>query len=133
MDMIAAPRLSRAIQLIGLFVTFLLAIYGGLFSGGYVTVLTASFVAFFAMSYTESIAATKVINVFSSGVAALVFIYEGLVDFRLGLILGVTMFVAAFIGAHFASKMNEVWLRRIFLAAVVLLAVKTLFDLYIQA
>jgi uncharacterized protein len=120
------------VSLIGLALTFLLAIYGGLFSGGYVTVLTASFVAFFAMSYAESIAATKVINIFSSLVATLVFIYQGLVDFRLGLILGTTMFVAAFIGGHFASKMNEVWLRRIFFSAVLLLAIKTGFDLISQ-
>ncbi|MFL6467450.1 MAG: sulfite exporter TauE/SafE family protein [Pyrinomonadaceae bacterium] len=113
----------------GFIVTFLLAIYGGLYSGGYVTVLTASFVAFFGMSYSESIAATKVINVFSSLVATLVFIYEGLVDFRLGLILGVTMFIAAYAGAHFATKMNELWLRRIFLGAVLILAAKTAFDL----
>ena len=114
---------------LGLLVTFLLAIYGGLYSGGYVTVLTASFVAFFSMSYASSIAATKVINVFSSLVATIVFIYQGLVDFRLGIILGVTMFVAAYVGAHFASRMNEIWLRRIFLFAIVLLAVKSTFDL----
>jgi uncharacterized membrane protein YfcA len=115
---------------IGLCLTFLLAIYGGLFSGGYVTVLTASFVGFFAMTYSESIAATKVINVFSSAIATLVFMYQGLVDYRLGIILGITMFVAAYVGAHFATKMNEIWLRRIFLSAVLLLAAKTAFDLF---
>jgi uncharacterized membrane protein YfcA len=123
--------LGRKSYWIGMLLTFLLAIYGGLFSGGYVTVLTASFVAFFAMSYSESIAATKVINVFSSAVATLVFMYQGLVDYRLGIILGLTMFVAAYIGAHFATKMNELWLRRIFLSAVILLAVKTAIDLLI--
>lgn len=128
----AAVATNGKFSLVGLALTFILAIYGGLFSGGYVTVLTASFVAFFAMSYTESIAATKVINIFSSLVATLVFVYQGLVDFQLGIILGATMFVAAFIGGHFASKMNEVWLRRIFLSAVVLLAVKTGFDLISQ-
>ena len=116
---------------IGLMLTFLLAIYGGLFSGGYVTVLTASFVAFFAMTYSESIAATKVINAFSSGVATLVFMYQGLVDYRLGIILGITMFAAAYVGAHLATKMNEIWLRRIFLSAVILLAVKTAIDLFL--
>jgi uncharacterized membrane protein YfcA len=94
-----------------------------------VTVLTATCVAFLGMTYSGAIAATKVINVFSSAIATLVFMYQGLVDYRLGLILGLTMFVAAYIGAHFATRMNEVWLRRIFLATVVLLAVKTAADL----
>jgi uncharacterized membrane protein YfcA len=115
--------------IIGFALTFLLAIYGGLYSGGYVTVLTTTFVAFLGMSYTESIAATKVINIFSSSIATAVFIYQGLVHFRLGVILGITMFVAAYIGARCATKLNEGWLRRIFLSAVLLLAVKTVFDL----
>src|SRR5215211_3154114 len=34
--------------------TFVLGIYGGLYSGGYVTVLTVVLVAFFGLSYTQS-------------------------------------------------------------------------------
>jgi uncharacterized protein len=107
---------------------FLLAVYGGLYSGGYVTILTATLVAFHGYTYSESIAATKLINVFSSGVATLVFIWQGLVDYTLGMIIGVTMFVGAYFGAHYASRMNEVWLRRIFVATVLLLACKMLYD-----
>jgi uncharacterized membrane protein YfcA len=40
------------------------------------------------------------------------------------------MFVGAYAGAHYAVKMNDVWLRRIFMATVILLAVKTLFDFF---
>lgn len=113
---------------VGLIATFLLAIYGGLYSGGYVTILTAVFVAFLGMSYTESVGSTKLVNVFSSSIATLVFIWQGLVDYTIGAVLAVTMFVGAYIGAHYASKMNEAWLRRIFLSTVVLLAIKTLYD-----
>jgi len=109
--------------------TFILAIYGGLYSGGYVTVLTAVLVAFGGLSYTSSIAATKAINVFSSGIATLVFMWQGLVDYTLGIILAVTMFAGAFAGAHFVTRLNELWLRRIFLATVFILAIKTLSDL----
>jgi hypothetical protein len=107
---------------------FLLAIYGGLYSGGYVTILTAVFVAFSGMTFTESVGVTKFINVFSSGIATLIFMWQGLVDYKLGLILAVAMFAGAFVGAHFAIKMSEVWLRRIFLTTVLLLAAKTLID-----
>ncbi|MGD9561697.1 MAG: sulfite exporter TauE/SafE family protein [Pyrinomonadaceae bacterium] len=108
---------------------FALAIYGGLYSGGYVTMLTAVLVAFFAMPFGEAVGATKLLNVFSSAIATIVFIWQRLIDYRLGVILAVTMFVGAYIGAHYASRMNETWLRRIFLATVILLALKTLFDL----
>ncbi len=108
---------------------FILAIYGGLYSGGYVTILTAMLVAFFAMPFGEAVGATKLINVFSSLIATVVFIWQGLVDYKLGVILAVTMFIGAYIGAHYATRMNETWLRRIFLSTVVLLAIKTLYDL----
>lgn len=112
----------------GLVATFLLAIYGGLYSGGYVTVLTVAFVAFFGMTYSGAIAATKFVNVFSSAIATAIFMWQGLVDYRLGAILAATMFVGAFAGAHFVTKMDEVWLKRIFLVTVFILAVKSLYD-----
>jgi len=124
----SGPGKSASIPTVGYIATFFLAIYGGLYSGGYVTILTAAFVAFLGMDYAESVGSTKFVNVFSSGVATLVFVWQGLVDYRLGAILAVTMFVGAYVGAHYAAKMNEVWLKRIFLATVVLLAIKTLYD-----
>jgi uncharacterized membrane protein YfcA len=107
---------------------FLLGIYGGLFSGGYVTILTAVYVGVYGMGYGEAVAATKLINVFSSAIATIVFMWQGFVDYKLGIMLGLTMFVGAYIGAHYATKLNEVWLKRIFLTAVFLLALKTLYD-----
>lgn len=109
-------------------ITFFLGIYGGLFSGGYVTMLTAVFVAFYGMTFTEAIAGTKFINVFSSAIATVIFAWQGLIDYKLGIILAVTMFVAAYIGAKTVTKMNDIWLKRIFTATVLLLALKTIFD-----
>jgi len=119
---------GRKLPMLGYVVTFLLAIYGGLYSGGYVTILTASFVAFLGMNYAESVGSTKLVNVFSSSIATVVFMSQGLVNYWLGSILAVTMFVGAFVGAHYATKLNEVWLKRIFLGTVIILAVKTLYD-----
>ena len=122
----ALPRRAFVITYI---LTFLLAIYGGLYSGGYVTILTAVFVAFFGMSFGEAVASTKLVNIFSSSAATAVFMWQGLIDYKLGIILGVTMFIGAYAGAHYATKMNDLWLRRLFLATVFLLAIKTLYDL----
>ena len=54
--------------------------------------------------------------------------WQGLVDYRLGIILAVTMFAGAYAGAHFVTKLNDLWIKRIFLSTVFLLAIKTLFD-----
>ncbi len=124
-----AGKVTQAAKVMTLILTFALAIYGGLYSGGYITLLTAVYVAFFGMTFTESVAATKVINVFSSGIATLVFMWQGLVDYKLGLVLALAMLIGAYIGAHYVTKMNDLWLRRIFLTTVFLLACKILFDL----
>jgi uncharacterized membrane protein YfcA len=73
--------------------------------------------------------ATKVINIFSSLVAAAIFAIRGVVDYRLGIILGLTMFVGAIVGRHIAMRLSAVWLRRIFVVAVIGLAVKMVFSL----
>jgi uncharacterized protein len=78
--------------------TFLLAIYGGFSSGGYVTMLTAAFVLLFGMTFLQAVATTKVINVFSSGVATVVFVWRGVVDLKLGVLLGISMFLGALLG-----------------------------------
>ena len=122
----ALPAASRAAEWTGLAATFALGIYGGFFSGGYVTLLTAAFVALFRMSFVEAVSTTKIINVFSSLVATLVFMWNGLVDYKLGVALGVVMFAGAFVGARVALRLDETWLRRIFLATVVALALKIL-------
>ncbi len=122
------PDPYAARPIVAYVLTFVLAIYGGLYSGGYVTMLTAVYVAFFAMPFAEAVGSTKLINIFSSLVATLIFAWQGLIDYKLGAMLAVTMFIGAYIGAHYATRMNEVWLRRLFLATVLLLAAKTLYD-----
>ena len=108
---------------------FALGVYGGLFSGGYVTILTVVLVAFFGMRFSESIAATKLVNLVSSTIASVLFMWQGLVDYTLGIWLAAAMFVGGYVGAHYAARMNDVWLKRIFLIAVFLLALKIIFDL----
>ena len=121
---------SRVGVVAGYAATFLLAIYGGFFSGGYVTILTAAFVLLFGMTFLQAVATTKVINVFSSGIATLVFVWRGIVDLKLGLILGISMFLGALLGGRSALLLSTVWLRRIFIAAVLGLAVKLLLPLH---
>jgi uncharacterized membrane protein YfcA len=119
--------ISPTAEISGYGATFGLAIYGGFFSGGYVTLLTAAFVVVFGMTLLEAVATTKIMNVFSSAVATLIFIWRGVVDLRLGLILGAGMFLGALLGGRMTLLLKAIWIRRIFVAAVLGLAIKMLF------
>ena len=60
--------------------------------------------------------------------------WHGLVNYRLGLILGVARFVGAVFGARFAIRLGNLWIRRIFLTAVWVLGLKALvFDVFAKA
>jgi uncharacterized protein len=121
-----AVKPSGISEAAGYGLTFILGIYGGFFSGGYVALLTAALVAFFGITFIESVAITKVLNLFSSLVATAVFAMRGLIDWRLGLILGAVSFAGAVAGAALARNLSNHALRRIFLVAVLALAAKTL-------
>jgi uncharacterized membrane protein YfcA len=88
--------------------------------------LTAVYVIILRMTFLEAVANTKLANIFSSGISTVIFMRHGLVDYRLGIILGVTMFVGALIGSRFALRLGNERLRRIYLIAVWLLGLKTL-------
>jgi uncharacterized membrane protein YfcA len=122
----ATDEPSRRSEAAGYVATFVLGIYGGFFSGGYVILLTAAYVALFRMSFVEAVAVTKVLNFFSSLVAAAVYAGQGLIDWNLGVILSAAAFAGGLVGAVLAQRISNVWLRRVFLAAVVALAVKAL-------
>jgi uncharacterized membrane protein YfcA len=111
---------------VGYLATFLLAIYGGLFSGGYITLLTATFVGCFGHTFIEAIATSKLVNIFSSLIATLIFIYLGLVNFGLGLLLGLAMFLGAFLGGRVVLRLPNRWLRRIYVVTVIALALRLL-------
>ena len=123
----AQHSVSTMSRMAGYGLTFALGVYGGVFSGGYVTMLTAAFVFCFGLSFLQAVATTKVINIFSSLVATAIFAWRGMVNYRLGAVLGVTMFVGAAVGAHVATRLPAVWLKRIFIVSVVGLAAKMAF------
>lgn len=117
---------SGIAELLGYTATFFLGIYGGFFSGGYVTLLTAAYVMLFRMTFIQAIATTKLINIFSSLIATLIFACQGIINYQLGLILGLAMFVGGVIGGHLSLRLNNAWLQRIYLTVVGILVVITL-------
>ena len=124
----AADNSSRSLEIAGYSATFALGVYGGFFSGGYVALLTVAYVFFFRMTFREAVAITKVLNFFSSLIATAIFAWQGIIDWKLGLLLSAVTFTGAVLGATFARKMSNVWLRRIFLTAVVILTAKLFYD-----
>ena len=126
----ARRPVSSISEACGYVLTFVLGVYGGMFSGGYVTMLTGVFVFLLGLNFLRAVATTKVVNIFSSAVATAIFALRGVVQYKLGVILGVAMFAGALVGGHVAMRLPAVWLRRVFVVAVLALAANMLVAFY---
>jgi uncharacterized protein len=120
------PPPTRARRVAGLVGTTLLGVYGGFFSGGYTTLMTVLCVVCFSLTMMESVAITKPVNLISCLAASLVFFAGGLVDLRIGLPLAAANLVGGWVGAHFALKGGDRFVRALFLLTVAALAAKLL-------
>lgn len=132
--LVARPRFGEAARgdlsprrrALGYLVATLLGVYGGLFSGGYTTLLTFAVIGLLGASLVEAVGVTKLVNFVSSGIAALEFARQGLVDYSVGLPMAAAMALGAWLGAQLAVRRGFGWVRLVFVVAVALLAVKLL-------
>lgn len=105
---------------------FILGIYGGFFSGGYVILLSYVLILLFGMNFLQAAFITKIFNVFSSLAACAFFYYNGLIDFVVGIPLAIAMSIGAFWGARLALAKGNLWVRNLFITAIIILAIKLL-------
>jgi len=120
---------SRLRLTAGFVAVTILGVYGGLFSGGYTTLLTFTCVVALAMPVMQTVGTTKLVNLVSCAVASAVFAFARLVDYRVAVPLSLAAFVGGWAGAHLALKRGERFVRGLFLATVLVMAVKLLYDL----
>jgi cytochrome c biogenesis protein CcdA len=66
------------------------------------------------------------VNAASSLVAVLIFAGRGVIDWRLGVLLSFTMFLGGAVGAQVTLRLSDLWLRRLFVTVVILLALQVL-------
>jgi len=120
---------SRARLTVGLLAVAVLGVYGGLFSGGYTTLLTLTCVVALGMPLMQTVGTTKLVNLVSCAVASAVFVVAGLVDYRVAVPASLASFVGGWAGAHLAIKRGEGFVRGMFLVTVLAMAAKMLVDL----
>ncbi len=111
---------------VGSLLIFVLGIYGGFFSGGYVTFLSYVLILVFHLNFLQVAFITKVFNVFSSLTASAFFLYHGLINFHVGIPMAVSASLGASLGATLALAKGNVWVRNLFVIAAIILAIKFL-------
>jgi uncharacterized membrane protein YfcA len=133
---VASPRFGEAARApsrlrlaVGFVAVTVLGVYGGLFSGGYTTLLTFTCVVALGMPLMQTVGTTKLINFVSSGVASVVFVVAGVVDYRVAVPASIACFAGGWVGAQLAIQRGERFVRALFLVTVLGMAGKLIFDL----
>lgn len=110
----------------GTLLVFVFGIYGGFFSGGYVTLLSYVLIVIFGLNFLQVAYISKLLNIFSSIIACVVFHFHGLIIFPVAIPLAIAMSLGAFAGSRLAVSKGNLWVRNIFIVTAVILAVKLL-------
>jgi hypothetical protein len=123
-----AGRRSEGVRIAGYAVMAIVAVYGGMFSGGYATLLTFGCSTFFGLSLLESIAVAKVVNFMGSVAAVAVFAAGGRIQWGVGLAMSTTALAGGWVGAHFALRWGPQTVRRLLFVALTGLTTKMTYD-----
>ena len=121
---VGSEKISKPRFLVGGILIFILGIYGGFFSGGYVTMLSYVLVFIFGMSFLETAFTTKIFNIFSSLIACVFFYKSNLINFSVGIPIAISVSLGAIIGTKLAIKKGNAWIRDLFIIIVIILAIK---------
>jgi uncharacterized membrane protein YfcA len=119
---------QRRTMLLGYAALGLWSVYGGLFSGGYATVLTFGIVVFFGRDLTESVAISKVVNLFGSIAASAVFATHNAIRWDLVPLLATSAASGGWLGARLVLRSRPEQIRRLFAFVLAGIAAKTACD-----
>jgi uncharacterized membrane protein YfcA len=121
-------RVSRRLSFLGTCLLALWALYGGLFSGGYATVLTLGIIVFFGSPLSEAVGIAKVVNLTGSAAAVLVFVWCKKVDWVVGGSMGASAAVGGWIGATVSLRAKPEFIRRLFATVIAAIGIKFGYD-----
>lgn len=113
--------------LLSIFIGFFIGSYIGVFGGGGATIVIFLFILIYGLSFHKAVANQKAVTLPISLVAAIAFIYQGLIDYKIGIPLFFVNMAGGYVGAGLILKFKPVWLKAILVPLSVLLALKLIF------
>jgi uncharacterized membrane protein YfcA len=112
---------------LGFFLYFLLTIFAGFFGAGAGPLFGYTYMFFFGLTIIETKATDIIPWVALALSSLLIFLSRGLVDYQRGVFLLAGMALGGYLGAHLTLKVGDLWVRRLFVAVVLVSGVKLLF------
>ncbi len=107
-----------------------LGFYDGIAGPGVGSFWTMANVTLFDLNLVDASCLARLMNFVSNFVALVTFLIVGNVDIILGLTLGTTLMIGAYLGAHSALKYGAPLIRPLFLAMFALLGIRLIYQVF---
>lgn len=120
-------RITAKHWVIGLFLFFVVSIYGGFIGAGSGTIQTYILLSVFGLTFLESAGTRRISGLASSLVSVSIFAYHSIVNWEIGLVLFVSCGIGGWIGASVAIKKGNKFVKILFIVVALALGIKLLF------
>lgn len=108
----------------GAAISFAIGLYGGFYGGGFATLLSYLLVLFFGQTFLESAGTRKIAGTAIIAVSALILGLNNMITYSVGIPVFLTTSMGSYIGAHYSTKIGNVWIKRMFFVAVLLMSLE---------
>jgi uncharacterized membrane protein YfcA len=132
---IAQPRLgvekrdrviTRGEYRTGIFISFFIGIYGGFYGAMAGTFLLYVLLFIFHQTFLEGTGTLKLTSLMMTTTAALVFAMKGAIHYPMAAAMFLGCGIGSYFGAHYSDRIGNVWIKRLFIAIVLIMVVKLL-------
>jgi uncharacterized membrane protein YfcA len=113
---------------VGAALSFLVGIYGGFYGAMAGTFSIYILIAWFRLTFIQSAGTQKIGSIFMTVTAATVFALNDAVDYSLGLAMLTGCLVGSYLGAHYADRIGNVWVKRMFIVFIIAALAKMVFS-----
>lgn len=118
--------LTTGVVVTGSILSLIAGIYGGFYGAGAATFLSYILIFVFGQTFLESAATLKIASILMTLTAAITFAAHGAVHYPLAVSLFSGSFIGSTVGAYYSDRIGNVWIKRIFIGVVLIMAIKLL-------
>ena len=123
-----APPLGNHKIAIGALLSFFVGIYGGFYGALAGTFVLYILILWFRLTFIQSAATLKIASVFMTVTAATIFSLHHAVNYALGAAMFAGCLIGSYLGAHYAERIGDVWVKRMFTAFIIIAVIKLIFS-----
>jgi uncharacterized membrane protein YfcA len=110
----------------GIFVSFIIGIYGGFYGAMAGTFLLYVLLFIFEQTFLEGAATVKLTSLMMTTMAAAVFAGKGTIDYPMAAAMFLGCAIGSYLGVHYSDRIGNVWIKRLFILIVLIMVVKLL-------